>query len=250
MIQTMNLIAGLRFRLQWRIVLPALAACVLLLAGWVLATPTPGYIEDWSTVGQLEGWTNSPGVGSSLQNTSGWLIVHFNAQAGPEPEFVDNTAYAVGGAYTGSYLATGMAVRFSFKAEDFLPTYSLLYFRSGGGNEWTYEFSNTQVNQWQTQAIFFNYDYGTGWSGPGGSAQFWSDLQDVTAVGFRIRSAWELDAQDYEFDDWEYFVPEPGSVCLLAATFLSFGVTFRRRLRSSVGTLLAGASRGTMKDAS
>jgi len=200
-------------------------------AGSSQATPTVDFLEQWTASGSLAGWTNAAPYGTGnavLTNSSGFLMLSFPAQG--MPAVLADTMYGTGTQYSGSFALAQLAVRFNFLAEDALPSSSVLYMHAVSGREWTYAFDNPAVNVWTMQDVTFDYNFGAGWSG-GSQAQFNSDLSAIDAIGIRINNRFDYTGQqDYGLDDWTYYIPEPGTVCLLASFFLCFGIVFRRRL--------------------
>ena len=193
------------------------------LAGPVLNTP-----ETWDS--GLAGWTNTTG-NAALSNPSNYLRITFSSQGGA-PTFEEDTISTSGIDFTGNYQTNPtLALRFSFYAEDVLPLSSVLYLHSAvSTSRWEYVFANTVVGSWTTHTMEFIY--GPGWSGPGGAAEFQSDLSNIDWIGINIARKLDTIQQVYGIDDWEYFlIPEPGTVCVLASAFLSLAFTFRKRLR-------------------
>ena len=205
------------------------ATSLLSHAGIALYTP-----QTWSnTPYSAEGWTNLPfGTGlASLTNPGGYLNIRFSDQGAGPPAYEEDTVYANGSSYTGSYYSAG-GIRFSFYAEDILPLSSVLYMHSGvDASLWEFAFSNTMAGVWQQQDVPLAYS--AGWSGPGGAAAFSNALANIDWIGVNIARAMNTIQQDYGLDDWEYYIPEPGATCLLAAALLALWFAWRRRTERS-----------------
>ncbi len=213
----------------------ATVAVFISLATNLNASPTVGVSETWSSPPSLAGWTNSAPIGTTLAtltNPAGeYLRIQFDARDNPGDPPIEDTVYTQGLSYTGSY-AEVAGVGFSFLAEDFLPSASAVYMRGSSGTEWERAFTVSQVNNWESFSVAF--DYSDGWVG-GTEAQFLNDLTDIDAIGVYVSGPLNFDPQDYGLDNWSYYVPEPGTLCMLAAVFASFGMTMLRRRRLHAG---------------
>lgn len=194
--------------------------------------------EMWSIAGDLEGWTNAPPtnpapVDTTLSNPSNYLRITFDDQGAGPPSEEDDIIYTAGDDYTGSYqIGQLLGVTFDFLAEDMLPWAAALYLHSTVSTGiWEYSFLDMlTAGSWSDVSIPFDYD--AGWIGkPGGQSQFWSDLAYIDWIGVDIARAWDTSLQDYGIDNWEYYIPEPGSTCVLASALISLAFTFRKRLR-------------------
>ncbi len=222
------------------IVFAALAATVIpSQAGIVL-----GSTETWSAAPSLAGWDNVPPIGTfnaTLSNPGaggagpgeGYLRITFSDQGGGPPAYEEDTAYADGSGYTGSYW-DATHIKFSFYAEDVLPLSSVLYLHGAvSGNTWEFAFNNTMAGVWQEHAIPLNYE--SGWSGPGDAADFLNDLANVEWIGVNVARALNTMQQDFGIDNWGYYyIPEPGSIYLLASALLALGTALRRKPKEAV----------------
>lgn len=212
----------------------------MLVAIGVHATPTMGYTESWTNPPSLSGWANAAPIGTTLAtltNPAGeYLRIHFDARDNPGDPPNEDTVYSQGLNYTGSYSEVS-AVNFRFLAEDFLPSASAVYMRGSSGREWERAFSVSQTNNWESFTVAFSHS--DGWVG-GTAGQFLSDLADIDAIGVYVAGPLNFDPQDYGLDDWQYAIPEPGTLCMLAAVFASFGMTMLRRRRLQNGVQTAG----------
>lgn len=188
--------------------------------------------ETWDS--GTSGWTNEAPEGTgdaSLSNPDGYLKITFPSQAG-EPEYEEDTIYTKQAGETGNFAQFGnnLILSFRFYAEDVLPLSTVLYLHSSSsGNIWEYAFANTAVGVWTRHEIAFIYD--KGWAGPGGAGTFRNDLSTIDWIGINIARKLDTIQQDYGLDDWVYFIPEPGAMCMLASTFVSLMFALRKKLR-------------------
>lgn len=207
------------------IIIPAALFSIPAYGGPVLYDP-----ETWDS--GTSGWTNEAPEGTgdaTLSNPDNYLKITFAAQSG-EPEYEEDTIYTKQADEIGYMRKNGLILSFRFYAEDVLPLSTVLYMHSSSsGNIWEYAFANTAAGVWQRHEIFFIYD--SGWAGPGGAGTFWNDLGTIDWIGINIARKLETIQQDYGLDDWVYFIPEPGAMCMLASTFVSLMFALRKKLR-------------------
>ena len=105
-----------------------------------------------------------------------------------------------------------------------------MYFQNAAGTRnWFLGLNYDTVGVWQGYGSQFNF--AEGWTG-GTAGEFAADIADVGAIGISIQAPFDFNANDYGLDDWRYVVPEPGTMCMLAAVFLPLGMTFRRRINA------------------
>jgi hypothetical protein len=216
---------------------PLMVVGIALCAGMVHAGPLLNTPETWDSPPAQEGWDNDApdGVGTgdgTISASGGWLQIVFAEQVG-EPTYEEDTMYANGADYIGNYTtSTPLAVRFQFYASDILPGDVALYVHSsdGGGALWEYALTVGSVGQWIDIAVPLYYT--SDWVGPGGSADFLVDMASVDWIGVNIaRSTLDLGEQEYRIDNWEYFVPEPGTIWALVAAFFSLSIAARQYWR-------------------
>ncbi len=209
------------------IIIPAALFSIPAYGGPVLYDP-----ETWDS--GTSGWTNAAPEGTgdaTLSNPDNYLKITFAAQSG-EPEYEEDTIYTKQADEVGSFRKYGqnLTLSFRFYAADVLPLSSVLYMHSSSsGNVWEYAFANTAVGVWQRHEIAFIYD--RGWAGPGGAGTFLNDLSTIDWIGINIARKLDTIQQNYGLDDWVYFIPEPGAMCMLASTFVSLMFALRKKLR-------------------
>ncbi|MBN1670809.1 MAG: hypothetical protein JXR37_07245 [Kiritimatiellae bacterium] len=211
------------------------AVCLLaaLLATGLVAGPVIDDPVDWSSPPSVEGWKDTDGV-ASVANPAGYLQITFPAQGGP-PDPQEDVIYTDGADLTGDFQTaeTNLAVQFDFYAEDALPgagSLALWMHSSGSDRTWRYSFNNTAIGVWETHAVPFDPN-DANWQGEGTAEDFWTDLATIDWIGIRI-STWDTQQLDFGLDNWEYFVPEPGSVYVVATALLAMAFVFRERLRA------------------
>ncbi len=199
-----------------------------------IASPVMGVTSNtWDPGDGVDGWTNlnvldPPTV---VINPDDYLSIHFTNRE-PWEAPAEDTIYATNEKNTGDFSAVSMGVRFNFYVTNVSPDLiDVRVYMKGGtsGLTWYQSFSHvTEGWAWHT----VSFEYPDMWEG-GTSAQFLDDLTNVTAIGIFVGSP-SLDAHEYGLDSWMYiYVPEPGTICMLAAAFLSLGIPFRKRLTSA-----------------
>jgi hypothetical protein len=179
--------------------------------------------------GTLQNWTNLSGV-ATVSNPTNYLSIQFSSR---DPwETAEDIIYAADAKNTGDFSAVSLGVRFNFYVTNVSPDLiDVRVYMKGGtsGLTWYQSFSH-ETEGWAWHTVSFEYP--DMWEG-GTSDQFLSDLTNVTAIGIFVGSS-SLDAHEYGLDSWMYiYVPEPGTICMLAAAFLSLGIPFRKRLTSA-----------------
>lgn len=186
-------------------------------------TPTPGFTNGWETLSDPANWASVPPYqDANVGNPSYYLQLQF-----PEAQFPMPYEVRVGGSgapYSGDFSQPGLTLSFRFLASSVLPDYTMVFLISDG-TQWEHSFTPTTVGSWETWTVTFTAGE---WYGIG---DFASDIQDIDMIGIHvIDNSGVTDEQIYGIDDWEYSVPEPGSLCLLAAVFTPLGLMFRKRL--------------------
>ncbi|MBN1669425.1 MAG: hypothetical protein JXR37_00215 [Kiritimatiellae bacterium] len=203
------------------------------------------WIETWSGADE-EGWQSNSGdmTAGYTSADGGYLQLGFGEQPGPPwPE--DGTAYAdsgaSGGRFVGDYAGImtesgqGLTAQFDFLAEDYLPGFVDLFFKSAvSGRTWMFALPNPPAVDTWTQYVV-NFDFAAGWSyGPGATEeQFLADLADVEWIGVHVERSLELGEQFYGIDNFVLYVPEPGTWCMLAGVALALLVHIRLRRRAA-----------------
>ena len=181
------------------------------------------------------GWTNTtgdatlsnPGTGGAGPG-EGYLRITFGELG--MPSYEEDTIYTDQEGDVGDYRIF-LELRFSFYAEDTAPLSAVLYFHSTMSDSiWEFAFGDDIiVGTWTDFAIMLDYD--EGWAGPGDADDFEADLANIDWIGINIARNPDVGQQDYGLDNWEYYIPEPGTMSALAAAFLSLAVVFRKRVR-------------------
>ncbi len=160
-----------------------------------------------------------------------YLQINYNYTGPPSPmsAVISNTFH------TGDYTSFGgMLLHFDFFASGPNPPAASpsVFFQTENGGRWTIPFTYgvASVGTWQSIVISLSDSSWTGGTGTFGDA-----LTSVTAVGILLEgNAFAGGTQLFGIDNWAYSTPEPGTMCLLAAAFLSLGITFRRSLRDTL----------------
>lgn len=223
-----------------------LFACMAAGLHVVQATPVIGTTEAWNSgTFAASGWANQPGAFGGAQAVDADAIgaqravrVMFGDQGAgpysPEDEKIYATASAQGGNFLGDYTIGNLAVNFKFYADDYTTIDNntlALYFHSSIGNR-TWKFSLNSpalIDTWYDYTVPMGWG---GWTSPGaGQADFNADLADVDQLGVWVYRSGDLPAQQYGIDDFGLglFVPEPSTYAMLAFTFLTLGLTLRRK---------------------
>ena len=210
-------------------------------ANGAITTYTP---ETWDTAGDLNGWTfavgTPPNGGASSVDAAAIgghtaARISFAAQGFAAPE--DEKFYAVEGSssdhFAGNenYTLSDYGVRFSFYADDYTTpaeTLSVFFYSGTSGRTWQYGLSGpAAIDTWYTYGVPMSWD--ANWTSAGfGQTEFNADLADVDQLGIWVARSSNLGAQSYGLDDFEVYVPEPGTWAMLAFTLLSLGLTLRR----------------------
>jgi len=206
----------------------------------VLATPVmPPTTQTWDVADNLYSWTNAPALGnalSPLSNPGGYLQMTFPAVGDPFSP-ANDFMYSQDAAYVGG-LTNSWGVRFSFRASDLGS--ATLRFRSESGHIWDLGFDTT--TDWTTNTLYFVYSQ-YGWQSTTAGlteSDFYTDLASVDTIGIYVdRVLGDTSTQYYDLDNWEYFVPEPGTICMLGTFLLSFGLAQRRRLKDLLKQYIA-----------
>jgi len=212
---------------------------VFVITSTAIATPTVGTPQTWDSGNQ--GWSNDgtlggTGVSGNLGNAGGVLRLTLPADGNPFSDASD-FMYATGPAYTGVLTVPGIAgVKFSFFASnlggaDALGT-TTLRMVSGNNHIWERGFYASSV----PTVYSIGFTDGGAWAPvdftPGVGDSFLTDLGTVTAIGIYVsRAQGSTLPQTYDLDNWEYFVPEPGTMCMVGTVLLSFGLAQRKRLK-------------------
>jgi|SaaInl4_150m_RNA_FD_contig_21_1801518_length_2018_multi_5_in_0_out_0_1 hypothetical protein len=119
-----------------------------------------------------------------------------------------------------------------------------LYFEDGSGNEWFYNLDSQVSDGWDTLSAALLY--GAGWYAPGlgggTEAQFLAAIQDVAQVGILLGYVGGIDDQEYGLDNFTLDdavnTPEPGTFLFLGVAFASMGMSFRKKLREMLASVL------------
>lgn len=202
-----------------------------------IASPVMGATSNTWDDGTLQGWTNLSSLTppTVVINPTNYLSVQFSARD-PWEDPAEDTIYATDTQNTGDFSTVSMGVRFEFYATNVTPGEGevRVYMKGGTtGLTWYQSFSHPSEG-WDWHTVSFEYP--ERWEG-GTSAQFLSDLTNVTGIGIFVSST-SLDAHEYRLDSWMYvYVPEPGTICMLAAAFMSLGIPFRKRFASAFSLL-------------
>jgi len=179
--------------------------------------------------GQVSLSTSSPGPSGVAGDDFLLITYDYPGPPGIMDPVISNTFH------TGDYTSFGgMLLSFDFfAAGPEPPTASpLVFFQTESGGQWTipFHYGLASVGTWQTIVISLQ---DSSWTG--GTGTFADALTSVTAVGIGLEgNAFAGGTQLFGIDNWAYSTPEPGTMCLLAAAFLSLGITFRRSLRETL----------------
>jgi len=228
------------FANRFRLPLALSAVCVVFCWSNALYGVQLGSQQTWSSAPSVEGWQNTTGYGA-LSNPGGggagpglgYLRITFGAQGGtPVPQ--DDTIFASGPDYNGSYQIDNLTLTLSFYVQDVPALSTILYLHSlVSGNTWEYAFSQSSLGVWADHTIPFAY--GAGWTGPGNATDYWNDLANVEWVGVNVGRSLDTMQQVYGVDNWQCQVPEPGTLGLMISGLIPLAAGFRAR--SKRGTL-------------
>lgn len=220
-------------------------ACVLAAGLSARAVPTLYAPETFPVDGDTEGWTVSgdPGISEGTLGGEQALIITFSPQGFPfyEDGVVMAGSGASGDRFRGDYMpyTPDVVAQFKFFAETVQPSGLALYMHGlTSGRTWVYNLTLPAIGEW--------VQYGVPMGGLGAwqredltpalAGDFLADLADVDWIGLFIARNPSTAEQNYGLDDVQLAVPEPQTICLLLAAFMSLAFTFR----SKVGSVFAG----------
>ncbi|MDA0991353.1 MAG: hypothetical protein O3A51_11460 [Verrucomicrobia bacterium] len=167
-------------------------------------------------------------------NPNGWLSIAFPETSAPEileEEWFDIIRVDSDRLFAGNW-DPHFFIRFDFFASNQLPQDLQLQFHSTNNNVWGYNVTDqvTQTQTWTTVEVSLGFS--AGWGPLPGfddtEEQFLADLSAIDWIGiyiFREDSSVEV----YGIDNFRLLVPEPEEFAMLAAVFLAFAWSQRRR---------------------
>lgn len=219
-----------------------------------MATPTVGYVEEWTTPGQADGWEVQTSIYGNLAITEpGGQLLISAANDGLVPGFgiVSGSGGGPATNFTGNYSYLQPQAQFYFQTYNAPADYVGFVFKGGySGTTYVHYFGDSSyflANQ--TYGLSVNMGFSDGyWSdfygfGPfTDSSTFALDLASVQWIGVAVGGYNGFgDPDQYGLDNFKLVVPEPETVWLMLAVALSMAFTFRSRLRD-----LAGQFKGRM----
>lgn len=155
----------------------------------------------------------------TLDSGNDWMVGQFGGQAFPTPQ-TDAFRISSGPNFTGNFTGLGITgLSFDFYSANVLPSDLIIRLISGSG-VFTYQFTPTGIQMWQTFSVEMLWSYG--WDGAGESA-FNLGLTAVNAVEIQLTRR-GTGAQSYYLDNvttyntplsWDTIaVPEPDTLGL------------------------------------
>lgn len=190
-------------------------------------------------------WADTGGLGADIHQSS-------TGDGGGAGGF--EYVYTIDSDFTGDWTAMGpndgiKQIQLDFYADsgtgDGSPGSMDLYFSDSGGQHWFYNV-NTEGNPYADWGfIAASTDYGAGWystDGPDTEAAFLASIQDVDQVGIYLAYQPGVNDQTYGIDNFvlndAVNVPEPGTFLFLGVAFASMGMSFRKKLREILASVL------------
>ena len=224
-------------------------ASLCLAAVLVLAIVTPSSQASisfdavtWGNGGDTLGWHSTGGVATVTSpalggNPDGYVNAHFAVGAPPGP--TTDAIVSTNEGYIGNYAGyNGLTLRFDYLGYSEMAQSLFFTSTAGGGSTWAYNLTVPAHNWTGYQVSFANP---SGWTRLSGASDFATALTQVDMIGLTILNSQSLTTFDYGLDNWQYFqgyVPEPGSLALGLTGLLSVGMTFRRSLAGAARRLL------------
>lgn len=173
-----------------------------------------------------EGWTSRDDLGV-VSHTGSTLAFTFTGLGSPAMQTDAVIADDLAG-FNGNYTAIPR-LGVSFDWYTYASSAQSLYFTSTSGASWGYDLTGG-VNGWQTYSVSFGSD--TGWTRLSGAGSYFDALADVNRIGLIVSHLNTGSDIVYQLDNWEFNVPEPGSIAMLFVTFGSTGFAFLRRRKA------------------
>lgn len=226
--------------MRGKALIAAAAFCVM------AALPSYGAIilnspETFDTTGNWEVGNGplyvGPGNSTISQGTGGpngnflQINMNYGAPVNPLDAVVSNLTD-----YAGDH--TDLILYFDFYASNAAPSQVFVFFETSLGDLWSLEISDQILGTgWSQIAAGFSTG-NTGWGQELGASTLADSFVNVTTVGLFIEGDTGIGGtQVFGIDNWVYSIPEPGTMAMLSAAFLSMGMTFRRSLRDGVDRL-------------
>jgi len=131
-----------------------------------------------------------------------------------------------------SYGVQNLGAAFKFYSGDSFDGGLALFFHSSiSGNEWRYGLSvPATLDTWYTYAVPIAWSSDGAWNSGGlGETEFLTDLASVDQIGILVQRSFDTAPENYGLDDFQLYVPEPSTYAMLAFTFLTLGLTMRRK---------------------
>ena len=225
------------------------AAAVLMVQGNAKASPSLlNPHETWSTDGAVEGWTADPGTYGTVlvshNDVGDFLQISVTGDNGLPGNGRAITTGPVGTTYfTGDYTSVSpiggyypMTINFDFITMGTTPGDLFLYFQSGSGpsaHVWAYDVAGLNGTPISTGTTKYAVPVGlSGWfqqAGPVGDlATDWTSVSWLGVYVSGVGAATEIYGLDEAYVNLS--VPEPETVWMILAAFLSICVTFRGKI--------------------
>jgi hypothetical protein len=194
-------------------------------------------------VGNVDGWVSDMQGGGtphvSVQNPGGsYLETDFLYSGPPVPlnPLINNSSSP----YIGDW-SIADTLQFDFIAFDFAPAAGLaIRFTGVNGAVWaqTFNYTSAQVGDWVHYALPLS---AAAWTLQSGSSDFMAALGNVASAQLSIEgSVGDGGSQQFGLDNWQYTIPEPGTVAMLGAALLGLATTFRRQIQGGIAQMKKG----------